>query len=175
MTWEKTKRWLWLPIALVWALGAAVWFWPELEPLTGIGPGHYFLNVLIFAFFSGAGIHVGLNRRKYTLGCLLLILALTLFIPMPSKAGVNIGIENQTTNAPIITIQRTDDPVRRVAFPIFPSRITLYRIAPGDWLSSAGLLFTCGTNQISASISDLRHKHMRLTSDGFELRDAVAP
>ena len=98
-------------VAIVTGMGWAVvigYLWKAYrDPLTGFGPQGY-SGYVGFHALLGAGIGVAIFRRWLLLASLLIVLALFLALPLPSKRGIDLRMENASSKPADVLIMRTD-------------------------------------------------------------------
>jgi|ERR1044071_2123710 hypothetical protein len=110
-------------------------------------------------------------RRAAKLGSLLVMLALFLALPLPSKPGVNVQVVNGMTARAQVTVTRIDSTARHITFSLAPDRIINYRSAPGDYSESIQFVIEYGTFRLPVSVADLRQHQVRLTESEIFLAD----
>lgn len=171
---KHLKRWLWLLIAISWGCLYAVLTFGLRENLTGWLPQMHRIFAVVQGTLVGGAAFCLLNLRWQVVGWLLVSLAIFFAFPIPSMAGLNLRIENRSSIEKHLSVSRTDQPNRRVEFSLSPHADFKYRTAPGDWSSSVGLNFQSGTNNVVATIFELRRKRVVLMLDTVCFEDIAA-
>jgi len=171
MNLSKLKGWLWLLVALVWGVAYGVLTLGQREPLTGWLPTTHFVFSSVQGLLAGLATYCAVNMRWRVVASILVFLALFFGVPLPSMAGLTLRIENQSRNEKLVVVVRTDRLHCHLDCNLAPNTNFTYKTAPGDWPSSAGLAFRSGTNQITATILELRRKKVVLADEGIRFED----
>ena len=156
--------------AALWIILIASATYYHTEPVTG-GGCNVFLGItavnLLLMFFLGRALRRGLYGRAISFAGCLLILAIA--IPINSKGGLEISVNNQMSTTAHIQINRADATTRNARLTVLPGTVTRYRTAPGDYSEDLKVEFASGEQKLSATINQLRKRQVVLTESGIAL------
>jgi hypothetical protein len=159
-------------VAIVAGMGWAVvigYLWKTYrDPLTGFGLQGY-LGYVGFHALLGGGIGVAICRRWLLLASLLIGLALFLALPLPSKRGVDLRIENASGKPAEVHITRRDRNNRTLKIFVESGQRFLYRTAPGEYRETIPLLIKHGAAELSVTVADLRTNEVVITRGEIHL------
>ncbi len=102
------------------------------------------------------------------------LVAIFFAVPLPSMAGLKLELQNDRSTNILVKVARSDRPNRQIDFRLTPNTSLTYQTAAGDWPGSAGLVISCESSKISATIMDMRNKKTLFTTNGIVLV-AVTP
>jgi hypothetical protein len=154
--------------ATAWCVFAGFWLYPYREPLVGFGPRDYKQAMCFQLALAGAFILLIHYRWRVPAGVIGLV-ALVFVLPLPSKAGVVLQFENNTSTPGEITIARTDDPKRRVRLSVPANERISYRTAPGDYSDGLAFAMESGTRRLTAAVFELRRSEVHLSETNLWL------
>lgn len=143
---------------------------PYLDPLIGFGMRGYIGYVGFHVVLAGM-IAISFCRRWQLLGSLLVVLALFLALPLPSKRGVSVQVVNGTAAPAQVTVTRMDSTARRITLSLPPRQTFSYRSAPGDYSESLQFAIEHGILRLPVTVADLRLHRVRLTDSEILLMD----
>ena len=164
-----SRRLQWLgAFFLSWTALVALMNIQILEPLTGAGWGVY---LRVVAVMSGLGGLSGfaLHRRMYVVGAFIALVALVLVVPLPSRPGVVISVQNETSERVEVVLVNPSRPHRPFPLIVKPRGVSSHRTAAGDFSEAIQVVAQAGTNRVTAAIGQFRTNLILLGPDGLML------
>ncbi len=154
-----------------WAL-AAIWLSPYREPLLGYGTAGFLKAIFLQAALALLFVVLAHYKRRWLAG-ILGVLALLFALPLPSKAGALVRVENRTPVPADVTLSRGDDPKRRVLLSVPVGQTIRYRTAPGEYPESLQVVLENGTNRLTTTVIELRKSKVVLSETNLWLAEAI--
>lgn len=158
--------------AVGWCALAAIWLSPYRDPLIGYGPVGYFKAMSLQVVFALLFMLLAHYKRRWLAG-ILGILAILLALPLPSKAGALIRVENRTPLPADVMLSRGDDSKRRVLLSVPMGQTTKYRTAPGEYPEGLQVVLENGTSRLTTTVIELRRCKVVLSETNLWLTEAI--
>ena len=141
---------------------------PYLDPLTGFGLRGYIGYVGFQAVLAGA-IALAFSWRRRWLGSGLAAFTVFMALPLPSKRGIDLRVENATSEPAQVIVVREDTTSRSISISIAPGQMVHYRTAPGDYSENIPFAIEHRKSRLTVTAGELRQHQVRLTDKGISL------